>query len=180
MTKLSSKTTIADGDFTDDCYVHVVKPGSPNVSWKTTLGQLKTAINGVDSDIVYKAVLTILAADVLALNGTPILIIPAPAAGYRIEIITSACKVIYNSAAYAANMTIHLITDTANVEQHEISNCLNATVTRTSIGYPSTLANATDTQLISAKGVYVKAKTGNPTTGDSNIKVFVAYRIVAE
>jgi hypothetical protein len=37
---------------------------------------------------------------------------------------------------------------------------------------------ATDTMVIANKGLYFKVKTGNPTAGDSDIKVRVRYRII--
>lgn len=44
--KLTDRTQISDVNLTDDCLVHIAKPGTPNTSWKGTVGQLRDAIGG--------------------------------------------------------------------------------------------------------------------------------------
>lgn len=46
MTKLSERTQISDANLTDDCFVHIVKPGTPDTSWYGTLEQLRNTIGG--------------------------------------------------------------------------------------------------------------------------------------
>lgn len=43
--KLSERSAILDADLTDDCLVHIVKPGTPNASYKGTVAQIKQKIN---------------------------------------------------------------------------------------------------------------------------------------
>jgi len=123
--------------------------------------------------------LVIPTASVLTLNGTPLTIVAAPGAGYAIEAIAASVKLIYNSVVYATNTDIGLITDTANTYQIDGQTVLNASVS--SIRKLTAVLNnftATDTQIIENKALQVKVDTGNPTAGDSDITVYVAYRII--
>lgn len=92
MTKLLARTTIANSDFTDDCAVHIAKPGSPSTSWKGTWGQIKTLISktgktifvdatyGNDSTGAYESwaysFQTIAGAQAIASSGDQIVILP--------------------------------------------------------------------------------------------------------
>ncbi len=171
--QLTAITSTTSGDL-----YHVVRS---SIDYKIDYDDLEESIRGgADADTIYYASLVIASADVLTLNATPLLLIAAPAAGIHIHVIKSSVKVTFNTTAYAANMHIDIYTDTAVIQQERISSCLNATVTRTSQGQPQAISAATDTQLIGGKAVYVKVPTGNPTTGDSDIEVFVSYKLVTE
>lgn len=121
--------------------------------------------------------LTIASADVLTLNTTPITIIGA-VSGYAIEVISASLKIDYNTTAYATNTTLTLTTSGATAPQAD--NSIDATVARTgrfrnryTSGEPSTT-----TQLIANADLQVSVDTGNPTAGDSDITVFVHYRLI--
>ena len=66
---------------------------------------------------ILEAELTIPTAQVLTLNATPLQIIAPPGAGYAIVIEDAIMNLQYVSAAYAANTTIQVITDTADIAQ---------------------------------------------------------------
>lgn len=141
---------------------------------------LLAVTNANTQDVVYKASLSIPTASVLTLNATPLEIVAAPGAGYAIECINASLFMTYNSVAYATNTTLQLITDTATVAQMQLSGAISNTVTR---GYKipelSSAAGTTSTQVIENKSLKVSVATGNPTAGDSDIVVYVLYRLIA-
>ena len=126
---------------------------------------------------VMSASLSIPTASVLTLNTTPLEIVAAPAAGYAIEVISFSMSLNYNSAAYATNTTLILITDTANT--YQASTLIKNTTTSIRRGViNSTPASATTNQLIAGKSLKVSVDSGNPTAGNSDIKVYVLYRLI--
>jgi hypothetical protein len=137
-------------------------------------------INGVvlNADSLNQTkIVTIPSADVLNLGITPYLLIDSPGVGYFIQVLTASCKVDFNTTAYAANTSLVIQTDTANRSQHVFNTVLNATISRIAVSDQQGTFNATDTQLISDKGVYLNS---NPTTGDSDIIIYLTYRIIQE
>ena len=140
-------------------------------------------INGVvlNADSLNQtSTITIPSADVLTLGNTPYLLIPSPGAGYYIQVLTAACKVSFNSIAYATTTTLIIQTDTANRSQHVFSNALNATVSRISVSAQQGTSAAADTQLISNKAVYLTSGGVNPLLGNSDIIIYLTYRIIQE
>jgi hypothetical protein len=119
-------------------------------------------------------------ADVLNVFTTPYLLIDSPGVGHFIQVLTASCKVNFNTTAYATATTLTILTDTATRIQHSFSNALNATLSRMCVSAQQGINGAADTQLISDKGVYLKAQTGNPTAGDSDIIIYLTYRIIEE
>ena len=172
--QLTAKTSSVSGDL-----FHLVRD---NVDYKIDFDDLQTSIiGGTAGEIIYKASLTIATADVLTLFATPLLIVAAPAAGYHIEVVNATAKITYNSIAYATNTTLTLIIDTATVACVNFGTAwLSATATKISNGLSATSTGVSDTQLIAAKGLYVKVATGNPTAGNSEVRVYVSYRIVQD
>jgi len=123
------------------------------------------------------AKLTIASADVLHLNTTPIEIVAAPGAGYAIEVISASMKMVYNSATYATNTSLELIT--AGATNSQASTVIkNSASTIRRFADATTLASATATQLVDNAALNVTVASGDPTAGDSDITVYVTYRII--
>ena len=123
------------------------------------------------------AKLTIATADVLHLNTTPIEIVAAPRAGYAIEVISASMKMVYNSATYATNTSLELIT--AGATNSQASTVIkNSASTIRRFADATTLASATATQLVENAALNVTVASGDPTAGDSDITVYVTYRII--
>lgn len=134
---------------------------------------------------VYCTSLSITTAQVLALNTTPQTIVAAPGAGYAIQVISASGKITYNSVTYATNGELVIYTDTATVEQASFysASFLFATVSKIAAAFPvgATFGSmtATGTQIIENKALKIKVNTGDPTAGNSDIEVFVMFRIIA-
>lgn len=158
-------------DREDDDLIHIVRDG---IDYK----QKRSSFFPTSYDTIYSGSLSITTAQVLALNGTPLLLVAAPASGYAIKIVDSACAVTFNTTPYATNTNIDIYTDTATNVQHRITTALNASVSRIAAGTQQAASSAANTQLISGKAIYVYVPTGNPTAGDSDIKIYYSYRII--
>ncbi|MHC4379381.1 MAG: hypothetical protein ACYS26_22510, partial [Planctomycetota bacterium] len=116
-------------------------------------------------------------AQVLALNTTPITIVGA-VSGYAIEVVVSASvKIDFGTTAYATNTFIQLIGKGATTAQYGAS-VLNATVATTKKLPEISTTSATTTQLITNAALQVSTLTGDPTTGDSTVTVYVNYRLI--
>jgi hypothetical protein len=169
-TNLDTLTNVLKGDLRFDTLnsVGVIYDGTAwvDLAWSYS-----------NSAILRQASLTITTAQVLALNSTPLTIVAAPSAGYAIEVISATFKMVYATTQYATNFNIQLITYGANVEQAEVSS-LNASVsTIRALDISSTNA-PTATQILENAALNVTVETGNPTAGDSDITVYVTYRII--
>lgn len=123
------------------------------------------------------ASLTIASADVLTLNSTPLTIVGA-VSGYAIEVVSASMKIDFATTAYATNTTLTLITSGATEPQAD--NSIDATVARTGKfrhRYTSG-ASATATQMITNADLQVSVDLGDPTAGDSDITIYVNYRLI--
>ena len=127
---------------------------------------------------VQSASLVIASVDVLQLNTIPQTIVAAQGAGKAIEVISASLKLDFNSAAYATNTMITLITSGATEPQAD--NSIDATVARTGrFRHRSTSGiSATATQMMANADLQVSVDAGDPTAGDSDIEVFVLYRVI--
>jgi hypothetical protein len=110
------------------------------------------------------------------LNTTPITIVGA-VSGYAIEVISASVKIDFNTTAYATNTFIQLITNGATTAQYG-GGILNATVATTKKLPEISTTSATTTQLITKAALQVSTLTGDPTTGDSTVTVYVNYRLI--
>jgi hypothetical protein len=120
------------------------------------------------------ASLTIASADVLTLNTTPLTIVGA-VAGYAIEVISASLKIEFNSAAYATNTALQIIVNNANLCQAQTQ--LNQTANCFSL-FEIENAAPDNIQMVENEPLNVYVDTGNPTSGDSDITVFVNYRLI--
>lgn len=121
------------------------------------------------------AELTIASADVLTLNSTPLTIVSA-VSGYAIEVVSASRKLDFNTTAYATNTDLQLITSGATSVQAQAR--INSSVSNTLCIDKSTPALATSTQILANADLLVKVGTGNPTAGDSDITIYVHYRLI--
>ncbi|MES2395807.1 MAG: hypothetical protein V4549_07380 [Bacteroidota bacterium] len=131
----------------------------------------------VDTLQIYKAEITLTSEEILNIFSSPKLAIASPGAGKAISIISGSMSLTFNSVAYSGNVIISLITDTANMYQGTFYT-LNSTVSRWSRFNNVPGINATDTQLIADKALYIKNLVGNPSAGNSGGKIYITYEII--
>lgn len=177
LTDLSSSiVTVADGDL-----MHMVDVSDTTSTPQGTSKKLPFSILRKGVGNIYYAELSIPTAQVLTLNTTPLEIVAAPGTGYAIEVISASVKGTFNSVAYATNTGLQLFLDTADIAQLQLTGAntfLNFTVTKHSKFVDVTTHGAAITQIIENKSLKIKVATGDPTSGNSGIKVYVFYRII--
>lgn len=122
--------------------------------------------------------ITLSSAEILALNSTPKLIIPAPGVGNAIIIQNAVLECTYVSAAYATNTNVLIYTDTATLPQAG-GDVLDFSGSRAvKLDQYTNVWGAADTQVISNKGLYITVSGGNPTAGDGTAVLTVWYLIL--
>lgn len=171
MPKITLLPAASSVDFGDNTNIVIVSENNFKTK-RATIEQLKS---NYFCDI-YCASLTIATADVLTLNSTPLTIVPA-VAGKKIIPIEASVDVDFNSVAYATNTTLELKHSGAalgikrcNALASTISNGMNFDV--------NVAPTALNTQLLVNADLVVTVATGNPTAGDSDITVYVLYRLI--
>jgi hypothetical protein len=174
VTSRTALTTIADGDLLHVVDISDTTDSPQGTSKKSTLRVIRKAMGDI-----YEAELSIATAAVLTLNATPLDIVAAPGAGYAIEVISATYGATYNSVAYATNTQLQLIASGATISQFLLSSALTFTASgKWKLYQYSSAFGATSTQVIENTALQVKVSTGNPTAGNSDIKVYVLYRII--
>lgn len=130
----------------------------------------------IDENVIQYATLTIPSAGVLTLNTAPVMLVPGQA-GKVISFVGATLMLDYGTVQYATNGVINVIEETS------------ATVLSTNVANTFLFANAdrvttckaitTDVLLTPGKGIQLFVQTGNPTAGNSVLRVRVAYRVHA-
>lgn len=128
---------------------------------------------------LFSSTVTISSAQMLALFGTPIEIIAAPAAGVAIVVERAEFFLDYNSAAYAGiatNEDLALRYTNASgaiALQCETTGFLDATADRYRVCVPNN-----DVAPVAAAALVLHMTTADITTGNSPVKVRVWYRLI--
>ena len=115
-------------------------------------------------------------AQVLTLNTTPVQLVAAPSAGYAIDLISAVIKSTFNASAYATNTDLQI---RAVGSIGKITNDAGALAFISNIfGKLTIVEDPSADQYIENAGIEIFEPTGNPTAGDSDITVYVTYRII--
>jgi hypothetical protein len=122
------------------------------------------------------ASLTIASAGVLTLNSTPLTIVGA-VAGYAIEVVSASVKIDFNTTAYATNTFIQLIVNGATTAQY--GQVFLTQQSQRPKNCPKYQRHHQPLRtLITNAALQVSTLIGNPTAGDSDITVYVNYRLI--
>ena len=123
---------------------------------------------------IQTAVVTLSSAQVLALNTTPILVVPAADAGTVIVPMRGLVEFSGGSNDYAANTDITVGSTTTIGDSNYV---LEASISDRTKPNTLTLTIGTTAGMVAGDSLSVRVKTGNPTTGNSTVKVTVWYYI---
>lgn len=130
-------------------------------------------------DNVKTAIVSVTSAQVLALFTTPIQMIAAPPAGYFIDIIRVHSSIAFNTTIYATNTSAGLQFAGAPTVMCSSSQLLVSSVSRNILWTVAAgLVTSGQTSILSAAAVNLVVLTGNPTDGNSPIKMFIDYKIL--
>lgn len=145
----------------------------PNAT--AVFGQLQLA-NGVDNGAVMDSVkVTLTSAQILALNTTPVTLIPAQGANTYIEVLAVVAKLDFNSVAYTG----------ANAASLTYTNAGGAAATGTIASSFLDSASSAATKLVPVAvtpvanaPIVISVATANPAAGNSTITFDLFYRVV--
>jgi hypothetical protein len=124
------------------------------------------------SDMKIESV-TMTAAQILASNATPVTIVAAPGAGYVIVPVKFFLFLDYGTAAYAANTTFRFEINGVAVSATNTT-MLPGVADRYTTMEPTDYDTTTD---LKNQALVFETQTGNPTTGDSPIRVVCIYTV---
>lgn len=125
-----------------------------------------------------EASLTIASADVLQLNSTPLTIVAAQGAGTLIEVISASASIDFNTTAYTTNTPLQLSLGGDAILGQIGTNFLASTVSKTTSSFTRQSATAGQTQSLENNALIVTNSVGDPAAGDSDITVYVLYRVI--
>tara|TARA_R110000772_G_scaffold206584_1_gene317133 strand:+ start:1036 stop:1785 length:750 start_codon:yes stop_codon:yes gene_type:complete len=128
-------------------------------------------------ECLHSASLTIATADVLTLNSVQQLFGLTIPTGYSADLISATVSIVFNTTPYATNTELEVAILGANVPFFRMD-CLGASVTTTRQLMKYAATGATDVQITTASDIVVTTRTGDPTAGNSDIEVFVLYRLI--
>lgn len=114
--------------------------------------------------------ITIPTASVLTANATPIELIAAPGAGKAIVLMETVMSIDFNSAAYATNTNVLIRRNTSTI--FTVGGFLNASAD--AVNYQPGVAGAAALN----QNINFQVDAGNPTAGNSDVKIKVWYRII--
>jgi len=142
-------------------------------------GEIKQAsLDGLRSNFgcdIRCASLLIPSAQVLQLNTTPQTIVPAQGVGTVIEVISAVMNFTWASVAYATNTNLIIQTSTGSDKQASTDISLTANALSS---FDPEFSSPEATQLVENQDVEVTVDGGNPTAGDSDITIYVTYRVI--
>jgi hypothetical protein len=133
-------------------------------------------LDWVAAPVTLEASVTIASADVLQLNSTPITIVAAQGVGTAIEVISAVVHVNFNTTAYDAGTLLILSSGAPGFYQLIANDVLTATTE-----IYSTFSAVQGIQLgnlIENESIAVMANVSDPNLGDSDITVYITYRII--
>lgn len=140
---------------------------------------IQTQLNNAVSVITAKV--SISSAEILALNGAPKTLIAAPGAGKIIQPLMYLLVYTYGAATYAVNTTAQIYYNGVSSLGVVTSTILNrtesyiqrmGTASTTAFSFPVASAD------IKNKALIMDVQSGNPTTGDGTLDVYVSYAVI--
>jgi hypothetical protein len=134
---------------------------------------------GTGCGCVYTAKLVIPSADVLTLNATPVPFGITVPTGFYISPLRADCFIDFNSAAYAANTNLRIRAVGATAGDYILgANGILAAAGNTFAGLSMQNGAANSINFITAADFEVFVPTGNPTTGDSDVTIYLTYLLI--
>lgn len=141
-----------------------------NPSGATTVNTEAIIVESITSAGIKVAKTTIASADVLTLNATPVELVPAPAAGHVLDIISIVGRLTFSTTAYTTNLNLQVnVGGTAISSNSDLLADVATTIRKFAL---------TAGTLIDANNMEITVQTGNPAVGDSDIDIYVTYRDV--
>jgi len=122
------------------------------------------------------ATLSLSAAQINVLNGTPITIVAAAGSGVYLEAVSAVAVFTWNSVVYLTNLQLNVRTDTAAAPQLICPDIIGE-ASDTAWKFTEYTPVLSQPQLIPNKALVVEVDSGDPTnSGDSTVFIYLLYR----
>ena len=122
---------------------------------------------------------TVSSSEVLSLKSFPLELVAAPGVGKAIEVISAIAAIdTYGGSIYESFTTLELITQTADHAQYKSSSFLESTAARKYKFEQVFFTSNTATQMVDNQALLLSTSGGDPVGGNSDIIIYLTYRIV--
>jgi predicted RecA/RadA family phage recombinase len=135
---------------------------------------------GTDPGVTQTAVVSLTAAQILAMFGTPVSILPAPGAGKAIVVENIAVEIVTTATQFASGGVVHFYYHGLTVElmaQNIAAASVNAAA-GTATFFLSPVQTAGGSVISTNLGIDITNATAAFTTGTGTMKVFIKYRTI--
>lgn len=140
-----------------------------------------TYVNNEQQDVgIMQATLTIPSAQILTGNSTPIAFGIQTPTGYAVKVLALDGTLDFGTTPYATNgsVLVRCVGTTDPQAGWTANQFLFGTVTRSVTATLTSSTGVTSDQLIEGADVEAYVSTGNPTAGDSDITLYLTYRLI--
>jgi len=169
------ENTLSDAELADFRTIDADEISSVNADAIASVNQAALP----DTSIKYAEVV-VSTAELLALFTTPKTLVAAPGAGYVLEFISAVLILDYVSAAYATRGDLSVANETGTEVSNDVTLAnLLAKTADTIIRLSPLNTDDTGVPILENEALELICATGNPATGDSPLRVKVAYRVHA-
>ncbi len=131
-----------------------------------------------DTAGVSVATVSLTSAQIKALNGTPIELVPAPGSGKAIEVISVMGKLAFLTAAYATHTELDVVDTTSGDVLFKDTGTLLAATGNITAQIPANTNSNAGLEVTPNGSVSVTVPAGNPATGAGTLKMYVTYKTV--
>lgn len=145
---------------------------------QTELDALTIVVNGLVNNGIFSMSLSLTSTQILNLFSSPMQIVAPPGVGKYIEVISASTEITYVSSPYTTHTSLLLINNGAAASQIIDGNALLSTISKITRFNNFGFASSAQTQIITNTALNISVVTGDPTGGDSTIKINLIYRIV--
>lgn len=155
---------------------YTLPTAAPSTNGQVLSSTTAGAMSWVDAQTLSTTV-TISSAEILNSNSSPKTLIAAPGAGKIIEVISANAFFDYNSTPYATNTNMFIGYGSA-INVHSTAITL---IPGTADNFGKVILDVGGYAISTAydnKALIIYTDSGNPTAGDSTMKVFITYRII--
>jgi hypothetical protein len=145
----------------------------------TAIGANKVVSSMLAKNLIQTTTVTVTTGQILALNTTPITLVAAPGTGLVLLPIAVYATITYGAAAYSTNAAGFTVRYTNGSGASTAMTLTQAFLQSSANAIQHVAAGTTAITPVANAPLVIYADNANPTTGDSNLKLQIWYRVVA-
>lgn len=129
------------------------------------------------SNAVITTKISITSAEILALNSTPIQLLPASGSGKVYQILDVMGRLNYLTASYATNTNLRVLYIGVGLTLFTCPSLIAGSALRIQ-QFNRTASVGSTTQILGNTAVYLDVQTGNPTSGSGSLDIYISYKVI--